>query len=190
MQLGLPHLVNDEDEEKSHWTALEAEADAKVLATFPQLANPPPVHLEPITGTPYRLYRNVVPLCESGDASKDRSIVFIGQVGVGNYFPLVECQSMWTTAYLDGKLDLPSMEEQAKDVALFTMWCRRRYLSNGRRGNAIIFELIGYTDMLLRDLGLRSNRKGWFKDIFYPVWARDFRDLKAEFMEKYGYNEK
>jgi hypothetical protein len=50
------------------------------------------------------------------------------------------------------------------------------------------FDVIGYTDTLLRDLGLHSNRKGWFKDIFSSVWARDFRGLKAEFMEKYGYN--
>ncbi|EED24571.1 dimethylaniline monooxygenase, putative [Talaromyces stipitatus ATCC 10500] len=185
-QLGLPHLVDDESpDEKSHWAALEADADAKVLATFPQLADPPAVFLKPATKTPYRLYRHLVPLCESCNASKDRSIVFIGQVGVGNYFPLVECQSIWATAYLDGKLDLPSTEEQEKDVALFTTWCRRRYLSNGLRGNAMTFELIGYTDTLLKDLGLRSNRKGWFKDIFFPIWAKDFGGLKAEFMEKY-----
>lgn len=188
-QLGLPHLVEDElPDEKSHWTALETDADAKVFATFPQLATPPDVFLKPATKTPYRLYRHLVPFCESGNASKDRSIVFIGQVGVGNYFPVVECQSIWATAYLDGKLNLPSTEEQEKTVALFITWCRRRYLSNGLRGNAMTFELIGYTDTLLNDLGLSSNRKGWFKDLFYPVWAKDFRGLKAEFMEKYGYN--
>lgn len=49
------------------------------------------------------------------------------------------------------------------------------------------FELIGYTDGLLKDMGLRSHRKGSFKDIFFPIWARDFRGLKAEFMDKYGY---
>ena len=100
----------------------------------------------------------------------------------------MECQSIWAIAYLDGKLNLPTTEEQEKTVALFTTWRRRRYLSNGLRGNAMTFELIGYTDTLLKDLGLSSNRKGWFKDIFYPVWAKDFRGLKAEFMEKYGYN--
>ncbi|CAL5870399.1 uncharacterized protein PFLUO_LOCUS4635 [Penicillium psychrofluorescens] len=189
-QFGLPHLVAHEPpKERSHWTALEADADAKVLATFPQLANPPPICLKPTPKTPYRLYRHIVPLSESGDASKDRSIVFIGQVVVGNYFPVVECQSMWATAYFDGKLDLPGVEEQEKDVALSTMWCRRRYLSSGRQGNTMTFELVGYTDVLLKDMGLRTHRKGWFKDIFSSVWARDFRSLKAEFMKKYGYNE-
>lgn len=187
-ELGLPHLSDQESpEEKSRWTALEAEADAKVLATFPQLANPPPHYHKPSTQTPYRLYRHIVPLSESGNAPEDRSIVFIGQIGVGNYFPSVECQSIWATAYLDGRLSLPKVEEQEKDVALFTTWCRRRYLSSGEEGNNMTFELIGYCDTLLKDLGLRSHRKGWFKDLFAPTWAKDFGGLKAEFMEKYGY---
>lgn len=50
------------------------------------------------------------------------------------------------------------------------------------------FELIGYTDTLLKDLGLNSNRKGWLKDILFSLRASDFRGLKAEFMEKYEYN--
>jgi dimethylaniline monooxygenase (N-oxide forming) len=139
----------------------------------------------------------MVPLSESGNATatttttttQDRSIVFIGHIDVGNYFPVVECQAMWATAYLDGKLQVPAVEEQEKDVALFTTWCRRRYLSHGDEGNNMTFELVGYADTLLRDLGLCSNRKGWFKDLFYPIWARDFRSLKAEFMKKFGYDE-
>lgn len=189
-QLGLPHLIEKESpEEKSHWEALEADADAEVLATFPNLADPPDVFLKPTDKTPYRLYRHIAPLPEIGNGSKDRSIVFIGQVAVGNFFPVVECQAIWATAYLDGKLDLPSVGEQEKDVSLFTTWCRRRYLSNGQQGIRMTFELIAYTDALLKDLGLQSNRKGWFKDIFYPIWAKDFQGLKEEFLEKYGYNE-
>lgn len=49
------------------------------------------------------------------------------------------------------------------------------------------FELIGYCDTLLKDLGLWSHRKGWFKDVFAPVWAKDFAGVKKEFMAKYGY---
>lgn len=72
----------------------------------------PPVFLKPPTQTPYRLYRQIVPLSESGDVKKDHSLVFIGHVGIGNDFPVVECQSMWAAAYLDGKLELPTMVEQ------------------------------------------------------------------------------
>jgi len=189
-RFGLPHpLVDVTAEEKSHWEELEATADVEVIATFPQLANPPAHYETPATSTPYRLYRHIVPLMKPENSGIDRSIVFIGHVGVGNYFPVVECQAMWATAYIDGKLNLPSIEAQEKDVALFTTWCRRRYLSNGHEGNNMTFELIGYTDMLLADMGLCSHRKGWFKDLFAPCWARDFGGLKAEFIEKYGYHE-
>ncbi|KAJ5897190.1 dimethylaniline monooxygenase [Penicillium tannophilum] len=187
-EFGLPHwLTHEAPSCKRHWAAIEAEADAKVLTNFPQLSKPPPVFCKPITKTPYRLYRHIAPLFESGVASKDRSLVFVGQVVVGNYFPVVECQAMWVTAYLDGKLELPTLEEQEKDVALFTTWCQRRYLSNGQRGNNMTFELVGYIDTLLKDLGLCSHRTGWFKDTFFPIWAKDFRGLKTEFKNKYGY---
>ncbi|KAH6663126.1 putative dimethylaniline monooxygenase, partial [Halenospora varia] len=189
-ELGLPHLLSQESvSEKTRWTDLEAQADIKVLATFPQLATPPPHYHKAPTHTPYRLYRHIVPMSESGKAVEDRSIVFIGQVGVGNYFPTVECQALWATVYLDGKLVLPSMEEQEKEVALFTTWCRRRYLSSGEEGNNMTFELIGYVDTLLKDLGLSSYRKGWFKDLFAPMWASDFKGLKAEFVQRFGYDE-
>lgn len=181
----MPHLDHQNSAE-AHWVDLESKADRKVLTTFPQLASPPEVYLKPATHTPYRLYRNITPISESS-TTEDRSIVFIGQVGVGNYFPTVECQSLWATAYLDGKLVLPTKEEQEEEVALFTTWCKRRYLSSGIEGNNMTFELIGYTDTLLKDLGLNSHRKGWFKDLFSPLWARDFAGLEPEFIQKYGY---
>jgi len=188
-RFGLPHSsIEEPKEDKNNWAELEAAADVEVIATFPQLANPP-AHYEKLpTSTPYRLYRHIVPVTKLGDPELNRSIVFIGHVGVGNYFPVVECQAMWATAYLDGKLNLPSIEAQEKDVALFTTWCRRRYLSGGHEGNNMTFELIGYTDTLLADMGLSSHRKGWFKDLFVPCWASDFAGLKAEFVEKYGYD--
>ena len=96
---------------------------------------------------------------------------------------------MWATAYLDRKLELPSLGEQRKDVALFTSWCRRRYLNNGQNGNWMTFELVGYTDRLLEQLGLKSHRKGWFKDLFAPCVASDLVGLKKEYIEKYGSDE-
>lgn len=189
-ELGLPHNVDlKSEDDKTQWAELEAEADRKVLATFPQLANPPPHYHKPVTHSPYRLYRNLVPISEAGGAIHDRSIVFVGQIGVGNYFPMLECQSLWAAAYLDGRLALPSKEEQEKDVARFTTWCRRRYLSSGEEGNNMIFELIGYMDLLLRDLKLNSHRKGWFKDLFAPLWAKDLKGLRGEFEKKFGYDE-
>lgn len=189
-KLGLPHLIEKESEkEKYRWTELMAEADGKVIANFPLLAKPPPHWHRPVTQTPYRLYRQMVPLSESCESKEDRSIVLVGHVVVGHYFSTVECQSLWATAYLDGKLELPSREEQEKEVALMTAWCRRRYLSNGEEGNNMTLEVTGYIDTLLRDLGLSSHRKGWFKHWFACCWASDFKGLKAEFVERFGYSE-
>jgi hypothetical protein len=128
----------------------------------------------------------MVPLSESSKGLEDRSIVFIGHIDVGNYFASAECQSMWVIAYLDQKLSLLIAEEQKKDVALFVSWCRRRYLSNGQEGVNMDFKSIGYCDMLLKDLGLSSNRKGWFRDLFAPAWAKDFAGLSTEFRLKFG----
>ena len=71
------------------------------LLSFPMLANPPPHHRKHGTRTPYRLYKHIAPLSDVDDA---RSIVFISQICVGNYFRAVEAQSLWATANLDKKL--------------------------------------------------------------------------------------
>ena len=97
----------------------------------------------------------------------------------------MEAQSIWATAYLDNKLALPEAEKRQEEVALFTAWCRRRYLNNGEQGNWMTFELVGYTDRLLEQLGLKTHRKGWFKDLFEPCRVSDFRGLEEEYKEKY-----
>jgi dimethylaniline monooxygenase (N-oxide forming) len=186
-ELGLPHLFSSEsEEERIQWKHLHSSADQKVLTCFPQLANPPAHYLKPVTSAPYRLYKLIAPISKSEDAKKDRSIVFIGHIGVGNHFPAVECQSMWATAYLDGKLAIPTWQEQEQEVALFTAWNRRRYLSSGMEGNNMTFELLGYADSLLKALGLSSHRKGFMKDLFMFCKASDFSGLKDEYIRKYG----
>lgn len=118
IELGLPHPRADQPSaEQKVWANLEAAADKKVLSSFPLLANPPPHHRKHVTRTPYRLYKHIAPLSNIDGA---RSIVFIGQICVGNYFRAVEAQSLWATAYLAKKLVLPEVEERQEEVALFT----------------------------------------------------------------------
>lgn len=97
----------------------------------------------------------------------------------------MEAQSLCATAHLDRKLALPEAEKRQEEMALFTAWCRRRYLNNGEKGNWMTFELVGYTDRLLEQLVLETHWKGWFKDLFEPCRASDFRGLKQECLEKY-----
>ena len=162
VKLDLPHPLEHEPAEVgAKWAWLEKEADQKVLDRFPMLANPPVCHWKPIDVRPYRLYNGIAPL-------RDDSIAFIGHVLVGNYFIATECQATWATAYLDKRLVLASYEERQAKTALFTAWCRQRYLSNCERGNWLPFDMIPYTNKLLQELGLSSHRKGWLQDFLAP----------------------
>ena len=183
IELGLPHDRSDETPaEQKGWAELESVADSSVISRFPLLADPPPHYAKPARETPYRLYNLIAPL---SDIETDRSIVFIGHIVVGNYFRGVEAQSMWATAYLDNKLTLPDAKERQREVALTTAWCRRRYLNNGEQGIFITFDLVGYTDQLLKQLGLTSHHKGFFKTWFEPCRNTDFKGLKDEYVGKY-----
>lgn len=180
-QLGLPHSLSHSpsSNNEKEWAKLEQEADKKVLTRFPMLANPPPhYHKIPFT-TPYRLYNAIAPL-------NDPSIAFVGHVMVANYFRLAEVQAIWATAYLDSHLPLPPLHERKGQIAEFVAWCRRRYLSNGEKGNWMAFEQAGYTDKLLAEVGLKSHRKTWWRDFWAPARPEDFRGLKEEYAKLYG----
>jgi len=180
VKLDLPHDSKDEhDGYRERWADLEKEADLKVIQKFPLLADPPPHPHKPRATTPYRLYNGIAPLA-------DDSIVFIGHVLVGNYFSVAEAQAIWITAYFDKQLRLPSPAEREAEIALFTAWCRRRYLSNGENGNHLTFEFIVYADRLIQDVGLSSNRKGWFKNWFSPCMAQDMAGFRDEYIAKSG----
>ncbi|KAL9026225.1 MAG: hypothetical protein Q9196_005077 [Gyalolechia fulgens] len=92
VRLGLPHKLEEEQsEDLAEWARYEKEADSKILADFPMLAEAPKhFHKSPET-TPYRLYNGIAPL-------SDASIAFVGFTSVANYFRGVECQAIWATA--------------------------------------------------------------------------------------------
>ena len=177
-KLDVPHAINAASDRDREWARAEAVADKKVLSRFPRLANPPPYPRKLYNATPYRLYHGIAPL-------GDDSIVFIGHVLVGNYFLGTEAQAIWATAYLDKRLALPSFEARKEEVAKFVAWDRRRYLSNGEKGNWLVFEQTGYMDRLLQEVGLKSHLKGWFTDMFSPCRSRNFSGLKDEYLRLY-----
>ena len=179
VQLGLPHKIQDEPSEQEElWARLEEQARPEILSQFPMLANPPQHFHKVMQSTPYRLYNGIAPL-------NDDSIAFLGYFNVGNYFKGAECQAIWATAFLDGKLKLPSMEARRWEIARLTTWCKRRYLSNGELGNFVLFESNFYLDKLLREAGLSSHLKGWFNNWFKPGTAQDLAGLKDEYIAKH-----
>lgn len=48
-------------------------------------------------------------------------------------------------------------------------------MNNRENGHWLTFELVGYTDRLLEQLGMKTHWKGRFRDLFEPCKASDFR---------------
>ncbi|KAL9002554.1 MAG: hypothetical protein Q9180_009963, partial [Flavoplaca navasiana] len=124
IRLGLPHKLEDEPPEITKpWDQMVQQADREVLDRFPILAEPPKHHHKASQTTPYRLYKGIAPL-------NDSTIAFVGYFNVGNFFKGAECQAIWATAFLDGNLQLPSIDSRQLTIARHIAWCKRRYLSN------------------------------------------------------------
>ncbi|RAL58783.1 hypothetical protein DID88_009196 [Monilinia fructigena] len=178
--LGLSHSKTlDTQEETELWEEFHKDADLQVIAKFPLLEHPPP-HRKPTSlTTTQNLYKGIVPL-------EDQSIAFLGAIDISNSFRAAETQAIWTTAYFDGNIILPPLEQMIKEVAYMHAFSKRRYPTHGQKGDCFFFELVWYTDALLHEVGLRSHRKGWWADLVGPCLASDLKGMKYEYMNKYG----
>ncbi|CAK3813347.1 FAD-dependent monooxygenase [Lecanosticta acicola] len=187
-ELGLPYPLKSESQldqgqilAAKQWSQREHEADAKIVEKYPLLAEPPQHVRSPTTESPYRLYNLVVPVDDPS-----HSFAVVGMLGTTNYFRTGEAQALWITAYFDGRLTLPAVDERKDDVAHFVAWCRRRYLSTGNDGNSVNFDTLRYTDRLFEQLGLVSHLKTGWSYFFSPNTAQDYAGLQKEYIEKYG----
>ena len=93
-------------------------------------------------------------------------------------------QSLWISAYFDGKLDhIASSDKQVtEEVMLHTQWGRWRYpIGYGASLPDFVFDALPYIDLLLRDLGLKVNRKpSLFAEIWHPYGPQDWVGLVSE----------
>ena len=179
IEFGLPHDPEGDNEALSQkWTTLLNAADKQVLEQFPVLANPPSHFERPTKSTGTRLYNGIAP-------QNDDSIAFLGHILVSNCFRNAEAQAIWTTAFFDKRMGLPETEQAEKEIAYMNAFSRRRYPSRGATGAFFHFDLVGYTNKLMRDIGLKSHRKGgWWSDLTSPCLASDFKDVKDEYLSK------
>lgn len=51
----------------------------------------------------------------------------------------------------------------------------------------MFFELVWYTDRLMKEVGINSHRKGWWADWVEPCLACDFRHVTDEYKGMHGY---
>ena len=179
--LGLPQSPEaDSPEDAKVWRSLLESADHKVLAEFPILQNPPPHRNSEVSTTTMRLYNCIAPL-------RDSSVVFLGRAHLSNSFRTAEAQAIWATAYFDGNVKMPSLQQAQREVAYMNAFSRRRYPSHGAAGDFLFFELVWYTDKLLAEAGLRSHRKGWWSDWVEPCLATDPKGAKDEYRKNNGF---
>jgi len=177
IRLGLSHpsTTNPEDQE---WNLLSEEADRKLIAKYPILATTPGFQKSPEL-TAFHLYESIGPI-------RDRSIAFVGCVGLVSMFTGAEVQAIWASAWLDGTLQLPSEEEMKKRTAMDSRWSRRRYPFYSRTsGINFDLECVAYCDRLLKELGLSSHLKGlsWWQYWTKVNWQKDYEGCLSEYLE-------
>lgn len=176
--LGLPVSKDSIQRDEVDWDALEKAADNDIIYQFPALANPPSPR-ETDT-TPYRLYNLMAPF-------KDDSVVFLGYLGVLNAFYTAECQAIWATAHLDKKIVRPDLDQQRKDTAQMNAFSKRRYPFLGYDGASINYDMIGYCERLLGEVGLKSHiQKTWREYWFGICNAASLKDTTQEYIDLHG----
>ena len=184
-ELGLPVAIDSEPRAEStseksvaDWAWTDRVSELEVLRRFPRLQNPPQHFKTPATQSPFRLWRHMVP---ANGNSKYPGIVFLGSLVVGNNFRCADVQALWAVAYLDKKMSPPNTEQMRREVSMQVAWCRRRYLEKGKLGHWLWYDLVGYTDCLLRDLGIDGKRK----KIWEPFVASDLDGAVERLKRKY-----
>ena len=198
-ELGLPYHAEGPDDPRAK------QADEEILARFPRLRSQPEInpHYKPLESQkskaslnrPYRLYRFMVPPA----FIEDRTIAFNGMIQSISTAPAAQLQALWLTAYLDGKLAIDhktpgqrqdsklSLEDEVQwETILHAQFGKWRYPAGfGARYPDFVFDALPYMDMLLRDLGLESHRKGgWLAECFRPYGPADYRGLVDEWRIK------
>jgi hypothetical protein len=209
-ELGLPVPVCQRPKESAqYWSILNAAADQKVLDMYPLLASPPKevkVREQPLT--PLTMFRNIIP--PSLAARQDRSIAFLGNLYNSQNTTLAEVSALWSVAYLEGLMPdnelLGNKMKMDQDIALTNAFMLRRY--PGRKNEPIaMMEVKDWTDLMLRELGLRTDRKrvvmeksgeykrsSWLgfelkvlrKDWFEPCVPADYKGIVQEFLARVG----
>lgn len=143
-------LVADPDPAvKAKWANLEARAGLKVDELLPVLRKSPIEATErpdeeKLLHGPSRHYRRLVVPELAGEG--DRSVYFPGFIHT-IYTPLVsEVQALWGVAFLLDLLDLPEKPEMEREVAEWTVWTRKRYLTQGKKHAYAIYDFFSVSN--------------------------------------------
>ena len=204
-ELGFPWSTDPLNEE------MVKAADQEILQRFPRLQDQPcpnpqfrPIHDESEAAVPhpFRLAKFMVPL----SLVRERSLAFMGITMTINTTLIAQAQALWISAYFRGDLTPTANEKcpiavrassdiKTEDVdeidliwetALHTEFGKYRYPAGfGRRNPDFVFDAIPYVDLMLRELGLPTQRKkGLLARCFQPYGTEDYRGLVDEWKSK------
>jgi dimethylaniline monooxygenase (N-oxide forming) len=203
LKFGLPSVKSFDSKVQHRWLTLRQQADLGVTNTLPILSESPRWDSHnPRVEDDFHLYRSIIPA--SSDDS-DRSLAYVGFLRTTVAPMVYEAQALWATAYLQGKLEVPSQERRETDTAWLNAWIRRRYIC-GRKVPFAMFEFLPvslittpdfhthitstqpnrcqYVSVLYDDLGINSKRKSNpFAELFGLYKPNDFKGVVDEWME-------
>jgi hypothetical protein len=216
-RLGLPHANSSTNKEQQ---SLESRADSEILFTYPRLkkrpveknkfkplsnADSPAATEEQMSGM--NLYRFMVPADE--ELLEAHDIAFVGNLMTITTPTVAEIQSLWITAYFDGKVTPlapqtsssrstppsqtvdpaaesdPQIASVQYSATLHNRFGKWRYPGGwGGKIPDFVFDALPYMDMLLTDLGVKSRRKsGFLKEISEPYGPEDYVGIVDEWMK-------
>jgi cation diffusion facilitator CzcD-associated flavoprotein CzcO len=166
--------------------ALDSKADAELFSRFPELKSSPfssasyPARQDP--SPPWRLWRFIAPPSQvvvgvpadgnnnnnnnNNILQRRRNLAFLTNVETFQSMLKAELVALWTYAYLHDELATAAAPASESDVwyeavlwSRFGRW-RCPMGAQGKTGDTL-HDNMPYYDTLVRDLGLRSWRKGW-----------------------------
>lgn len=180
-QLGLPGTVAEKK-------ALAEKADAEVLRDFPILKDQPKLAFVPKEADPLRYYRFIVPYT----MIESRNLAFAGMISCVSTATVAAIQGHWIAAFMGEQLDRApkSGQEVIDEIMLHTQWGKWRYPSGyGASLPDFVFEGVPYTNLLMKDLGLKTHRKpGLFAELTSPYLPPDFAGLMEEWKQAHEKN--
>lgn len=200
IKYGLPVPWGDRDvDEERRWNEIEKQEEALLLEEYPYLADSPRINSPP-TKTPPRLHKHRVPLCLMADG--DNSLIFQGLEATTSTFVSAEVSALWSAAWLTGPHGAASrpcgatqntLEPLEREISRTNVWMEKRYGEAGRGQLLYLYDTIGFVDMLLKDMGMPTGKRGSIREKlkfhFGVVRPSDYASLVSYWIERKHRNE-
>ncbi|KAL1388968.1 hypothetical protein HDK64DRAFT_234729 [Phyllosticta capitalensis] len=205
-ELGLPHILSAKENEL--YKPMVAEADAQIKSKLPCLTSQPeaaaPPHLrhqqprdpiDPASGTldhAYLLHRFMAP---PSRITANRTLAFSGATRTPITALLAQIQALWITAFFEHRIASlePSSTSAADEVRahatfetiLHARYGRWRYPHGfGAVMADLFFDSLPLLDLMVRDLGLPTARKGgsFLREVAGHYGAAEYSGIVDEWM--------